>query len=253
MSSSEGTPLLRNAGVGGDAEEELRRTSAGEGDDGSAVSRRRGRRPGGKAIAGALMFALAAAGLVAIFNAMQDATLEASGEITALDVVTNGHVSVSVPSGLQHGSKHGGTAGMLAIGNPRETHGNKDVAGPAVSVTTGKSDPTRVSGEGSIDHGVSEDVGRARQAPWSTSRDRGVTAGSTPSGVPSASLEESEGTGMPSKTTATASAHGSSKPNVFFIMIDDMGWNDIGYQSTDLYELTPNLDRLASNGIKVRQ
>lgn len=43
----------------------------------------------------------------------------------------------------------------------------------------------------------------------------------------------------------------SSKPNVFFIMIDDMGWNDIGYQSTDLFELTPNLDKLASNGIKV--
>lgn len=43
----------------------------------------------------------------------------------------------------------------------------------------------------------------------------------------------------------------TSRPNVFFIMIDDMGWNDIGYQSTDLYQLTPNLDKLASDGIKV--
>lgn len=34
-------------------------------------------------------------------------------------------------------------------------------------------------------------------------------------------------------------------------MIDDMGWNDIGYQSTDLALMTPNLDKLASEGIKV--
>lgn len=46
---------------------------------------------------------------------------------------------------------------------------------------------------------------------------------------------------------------GKTKPNVFFIMIDDMGWNDIGYQSTDLSHLTPNLDRLAANGIKLNQ
>lgn len=44
----------------------------------------------------------------------------------------------------------------------------------------------------------------------------------------------------------------SSKPNVFFVMIDDMGWGDMGYQSTDLSRLTPNLDRLAAGGIKVR-
>lgn len=44
----------------------------------------------------------------------------------------------------------------------------------------------------------------------------------------------------------------TTKPNVFFFFIDDMGWNDIGYQSTDLSELTPNLDKLAAGGIKVR-
>ncbi|CAN0476859.1 unnamed protein product, partial [Laminaria digitata] len=41
------------------------------------------------------------------------------------------------------------------------------------------------------------------------------------------------------------------KPNVFFILIDDMGHGDIGYQSTDLHSLTPNLDALMSGGIKV--
>lgn len=44
----------------------------------------------------------------------------------------------------------------------------------------------------------------------------------------------------------------TTRPNVFFIMIDDMGWNDIGYQSTDLSAVTPNLDSLAAAGIKVR-
>eukprot|EP00752_Nemacystus_decipiens_P016940 g15167.t1 len=42
-----------------------------------------------------------------------------------------------------------------------------------------------------------------------------------------------------------------SKPNVFFFLIDDMGYGDIGYQSTDLSELTPNLDALAAGGVKV--
>lgn len=43
-----------------------------------------------------------------------------------------------------------------------------------------------------------------------------------------------------------------SKPNVFFILIDDMGWNDIGYQSNDLQAVTPNLNKLAAGGVKVR-
>lgn len=43
-----------------------------------------------------------------------------------------------------------------------------------------------------------------------------------------------------------------TKPNVFIFFIDDMGWNDMGYQSTDLNMLTPNMDRLAAEGVKVR-
>ncbi|CAM9251444.1 unnamed protein product [Pylaiella littoralis] len=42
-----------------------------------------------------------------------------------------------------------------------------------------------------------------------------------------------------------------AKPNVFFIMIDDMGWSDIGYQSEDLQGTTPNLDKLAAGGVKM--
>lgn len=43
----------------------------------------------------------------------------------------------------------------------------------------------------------------------------------------------------------------SNKPNVFFLYIDDLGWNDIGYQSSDLRAMTPNLNRMAEGGVTV--
>jgi len=41
------------------------------------------------------------------------------------------------------------------------------------------------------------------------------------------------------------------KPNILFILIDDMGWGDIGYNSDDIR--SPNLDRLAEEGLKFTQ
>ena len=41
------------------------------------------------------------------------------------------------------------------------------------------------------------------------------------------------------------------KPNILFILIDDMGWGDIGYNSDDI--LSPNLDKLAEEGLKFNQ
>ena len=38
------------------------------------------------------------------------------------------------------------------------------------------------------------------------------------------------------------------KPNIVFIMADDLGWTDLGVMGSDYYE-TPNIDRLASQGI----
>ena len=40
-------------------------------------------------------------------------------------------------------------------------------------------------------------------------------------------------------------------PHVVLLYADDQGYNDIGYQSTDLFELTPHLDSLAATGIKL--
>ncbi len=40
----------------------------------------------------------------------------------------------------------------------------------------------------------------------------------------------------------------AKKPNIVFIMADDLGWSDIGYNNPEIK--TPNLDRLASEGVK---
>ena len=39
-----------------------------------------------------------------------------------------------------------------------------------------------------------------------------------------------------------------AKPNIVFIYIDDLGWGDVGFNGSTYYE-TPNVDRLASQGI----
>lgn len=38
------------------------------------------------------------------------------------------------------------------------------------------------------------------------------------------------------------------KPDIVFILADDLGWKDVGYQGTDFCE-TPNIDRLAREGM----
>lgn len=48
------------------------------------------------------------------------------------------------------------------------------------------------------------------------------------------------------------SAKANKKPNVIFILVDDMGWMDIGANGSTFYE-TPNIDKLASEGIRFTQ
>ena len=55
-----------------------------------------------------------------------------------------------------------------------------------------------------------------------------------------------------SKTDTTATSSSSStSPNIVFVLVDDWGWNDVGWRSTYLSWTTPNIDRLASEGIKL--
>jgi arylsulfatase A-like enzyme len=42
------------------------------------------------------------------------------------------------------------------------------------------------------------------------------------------------------------------RPNVLFILCDDLGWMDLGCQGSKFYE-TPNIDRLATRGVRLTQ
>ena len=52
-----------------------------------------------------------------------------------------------------------------------------------------------------------------------------------------------------SKSDDTKSS--SSAPNIVFVLVDDWGWNDVGWRSTYLSWTTPNIDKLASEGVKL--
>jgi arylsulfatase A-like enzyme len=43
-----------------------------------------------------------------------------------------------------------------------------------------------------------------------------------------------------------------NRPNIIFILVDDMGWKDVGFMGSEYYE-TPNIDRLASKGMVFTQ
>src|SRR5213592_393751 len=49
-----------------------------------------------------------------------------------------------------------------------------------------------------------------------------------------------------------AHAQSAIRPNIVFILMDDMGWTDVGCFGSTFYE-TPNIDRLAQEGMKFTQ
>jgi arylsulfatase A-like enzyme len=50
---------------------------------------------------------------------------------------------------------------------------------------------------------------------------------------------------------ASTSAATTSRPNIVFIIADDMGWADVGYHGSNIE--TPNIDRLARQGVRFNQ
>src|SRR5262244_531496 len=52
-------------------------------------------------------------------------------------------------------------------------------------------------------------------------------------------------------TLSTAAAQGAPRPNLVYILADDLGWKDVGFHGSDIE--TPNLDRLAETGARLEQ
>jgi arylsulfatase A-like enzyme len=49
--------------------------------------------------------------------------------------------------------------------------------------------------------------------------------------------------------SGAAAGGAETKPNIIFIMADDLGWQDVGYMGAEFFE-TPNIDRLADQGMR---
>lgn len=56
---------------------------------------------------------------------------------------------------------------------------------------------------------------------------------------------------LASAPTSFAQSKNKKRPNIIFILVDDMGWSDIGCYGGDVN--TPNLDRLAQGGVRFTQ
>ena len=50
----------------------------------------------------------------------------------------------------------------------------------------------------------------------------------------------------------TLSARAATRPNIVYILADDLGWTDLGCQGSRYYE-TPHLDRLAAEGLRLQR
>ena len=59
------------------------------------------------------------------------------------------------------------------------------------------------------------------------------------------------GSGLGTLTSAGRVIVTQAQPHILFVLVDDMGMNDVGYSSIDLRGVTPYIDKLAAGGIKL--
>ena len=50
---------------------------------------------------------------------------------------------------------------------------------------------------------------------------------------------------------AASNAAETTKPNIVYIVADDLGWKDVGFHGSDIK--TPNIDMLAQTGASLEQ
>jgi arylsulfatase A-like enzyme len=51
--------------------------------------------------------------------------------------------------------------------------------------------------------------------------------------------------------TASPARAADNKPNILYILADDLGWKDVGFHGSDIK--TPNIDKLAATGARLEQ
>ncbi len=56
---------------------------------------------------------------------------------------------------------------------------------------------------------------------------------------------------LPTFAFASVSPVEANKPNILYIVADDLGWKDVGFHGSDI--LTPNIDKLAEGGVRLEQ
>ena len=56
----------------------------------------------------------------------------------------------------------------------------------------------------------------------------------------------------PALILAAPEAQHNVKPNIVLLFVDDLGWSDLGYRNSDVFE-TPHIDQLAAQGTDFQQ
>ena len=64
-------------------------------------------------------------------------------------------------------------------------------------------------------------------------------------------MESSGAVAPTSLSSSDSSSSSSKKPHIILFTVDDMGWNDVGWTSTDIPEATEYMVKLAEESVKL--